>query len=135
MPITYEVFPFDGVIRETWCGEITISVLRLHWETMLRDHECLRLRRTLADLRQASLEFSERELQDAVREVGFPLLEGRDWISAIVVRRSLQLRMASRYHAVASIFSQDAIFSMEEEAQRWLARQEKRSPDSGDGTL
>jgi len=130
MPITYEVFPFDGVIRETWHGEVTIAMLRRHWETMLSDPGCLRLRRTLADLRLASLRFSERELQDAVREVGFPLLAGRDWISAIVVRKSLQLRMASRYQAVASIFSQDAIFSMEEEAERWLTRQEKRSFES-----
>jgi len=123
MPITYEVFAADRVIRETWHGTITISMLRQHWDTMLRDHECQPIRRTLADLRQASLVFSERELQDAVREVGFRLLAGGDWTSAIVVGKSSQLRMASRYQAVASIFSTDAIFSTEEEAVRWLIRQ------------
>jgi hypothetical protein len=133
MSITYEVLQFEGVIRETWRGEISIAMLRMHWDKMLRDDECLRHTRTLADLRQATLTFNDQELQAAVLEVAVPLLQGRDWISAIVVRRSLQLRLASRYHGFAAMYSQDAIFSQVDEAERWLVKQERRSqePDGG----
>ena len=125
MPITYEVLPFERIIRETWRGEVTIAMLREHWASMLRDDDCVRLARTLADVRQATPLFSDQELRAAVLEVAIPLLQGRNWTSALVVSRSLQLHLASRYHGFASIFSEDAIFCQVEEAERWLLKHDQ----------
>lgn len=126
MSIRYEVLPFEGVIRETWQGDITVAMLRAHWDTMLRDPACLGVARSLADVREATVLFSDAELRAALREVALPLLQGRDWISAIVVHGALQLHMASRYHGLAAMFSQDAVFSQVDEAERWLLKQEQR---------
>ena len=128
MPITYEVLPYEGVIRESWHGDITMGVLRGHWNSLLRDEQCLRLGKSLADLRQATLLVSDQQLETAIREVAIPLLQGREWISAIVVQRSVQLRLASRYHSLAALFSRDTVFSQLDEAERWLLKQEHRSP-------
>jgi len=127
MPITYEILPNEGFIRETWSGDVEIRHLREHWESMLGDSCCLATAKTLVDLRHATLLFSEHELQAAIQEVGLPLLHNRAWISAIVVRRSSQLRMASKYQGFAVMFSRDTIFSQIDEAQRWLLKQEHRS--------
>ena len=126
MSISYEVLPLEGIILETWCGDITIATLRAHLDTMLRDAACLRLAKSLADVRQATVLFTDQDLRTALRDVALPLLQGRDWISAIVVQGPLQLHMASRYHALAAMFSQDAVFCQVDEAERWLLRQEQR---------
>jgi len=120
--------PIEGFIRETWRGDIEIRHLREHWERMLRDSSCVAIAKTLVDLRHATLLFSEQELHAAMQEVGLPLLQHRAWISAIVVRRSSQLRIASRYQGFAAMFSRDSIFSQVDEAERWLLNQDHRSP-------
>jgi len=127
MPITYEMLPIEGFIRDTWSGDVEIRQLREHWERMLGDSCCVATAKTLFDLRHATLLFSEHELQAAIQEVGLPLLKNRAWISAIVVRRSGQLRIASKYQGFAVMFSRDTIFSEIEEAERWLLKQEHRS--------
>jgi hypothetical protein len=120
--------PIEGFIRETWSGDVEIRHLREHWKSMLADSCCVDTAKTLVDLRHATLLFSEHELQAAIQEVGLPLLQNRAWISAIVVRRSSQLRIASKYQGFAAMFSRDTIFSQIDEAERWLLRQEHRSP-------
>jgi hypothetical protein len=127
MPITYEMRPVEGFIRETWSGDIEIRHLREHWDRMLRDTSCMGTAKTLVDLRHATPMFSDDELQAAIQDVGLPLLQNRAWISAIVVRRSKQLHVASRYQRFAAMFSRDTIFSQIEEAERWLMKQEHRS--------
>ena len=83
-------------------------------------------RKSLSDLRGATLLFSEQDLQLAVRKAVAPLLKGKDWISAIVVRTPTQFQMGSKYQGFALAYSRDAIFSNLDEAKRWLQKQQLR---------
>jgi len=96
----------------------------------LQDEQAMALRKSLSDLRGATLLFSEQELHLVVREVVVPLLKGRDWISAIVVRTPAQFQMGSRYQGFALAYSRDAIFSGLDEAKRWLLNQQLRDANA-----
>ncbi len=75
------------------------------------------------DLRSATLVFSDQDLLAAVHEVGLPLLQGRDWVTAIVVHRPAQLQLASRCQGIAASIGHDSIFSQVDEASRRLLKQ------------
>lgn len=120
MPISYAVLEPQGFIAETWTGEIEIDEVRRHWAVVLGDPACLALGRTLADLRDATLLFSEQELYEAVQEMVVPVLLTQPWTTAIVLSRSKPLRMASRYATQVAGVSHDAIFSDIEAARLWL---------------
>lgn len=124
MSIRYEVHLLDGIIRETWSGEITIEQVRSHWGKLLQDDACLVIAKTLADLRLATLLFSDQDLLQAIQDIGRPQVGGHAWATALVVRRSSQLRMASRYQGLAIMSRRSAIFSQMEEAERWLLKQD-----------
>ena len=130
MPITYQASNSDGVVTAVWTGDISSADLREHLDRLLRDENAMALRKSLSDLRGATLLFSEQELHSAVREVVAPLLKGRDWISAIVVRTPTQFQMGSRYQGFALAYSRDAIFSSLDEAKRWLLKQQLRDANA-----
>ena len=130
MPITYQASNSDGVVTAVWAGDISSADLREHLDRLLRDENAMALRKSLSDLRGATLLFSEQELHSAVREVVAPLLKGRDWISAIVVRTPTQFQMGSRYQGFALAYSRDAIFSSLDEAKRWLLKQQLRDANA-----
>ena len=126
MPITYQASPSDGFVTAVWIGDISSADLREHLGRLLQDETAMALRKSLSDLRAATLLFSEQDLQLAVREVVAPLLKGKDWISAIVVRTPTQFQMGSKYQGIALAYSNDAIFSNLDEAKRWLQKQQLR---------
>jgi hypothetical protein len=130
MTITYEIQHADNVIAETWQGDITIDQLRAYWREILSDPEVMKIRRTLVDVRFASIGFSDAEFDRAVSDVVFPALEGRDWITAIVVNTSRQLQLGSRYHSYAARYSSDVIFSSVDDAKRWLLKQHRASSET-----
>ena len=125
MTITFDIQPADKLIVETWQGEITIDQLRAYWSEILRDEAVMTIRRTLVDIRAATIAFSDEEFDRAVSEVVFPALAGRDWITAIVVNTSRQLQLGSRYHSYAARYSSDVIFSSLDDAKRWLMKQHR----------
>ena len=131
MPITYKASNSEGIVTAVWIGDVSIADLREHLGRLLQDENAMALRKSLSDLRGAKLLFSEQELHLAVREVVAPLLKGRDWISAIVVRTPAQFQMGSKYQGVALAYSNDAIFSHLDEAKRWLLKQQLREEESG----
>ena len=124
MTISYEIQWAEPLIVETWRGEVTIDELRAHWGDLFRDDDVMKIRRTLVDLRSAEIGFSDAELDRAVNEVVLPALQGRDWITAIVVDTSRQLHVSSRYHSYAARYSSDVVFSSVEDANRWLLKQD-----------
>ena len=126
MPVTYQVSNPDGFVKAVWIGDISSADLRDHLGRLLRDETAMALRKSLSDLRAATLLFSEQDLQLAVREVVAPLLKGKDWISAIVVRTPTQFQMGSKYQGFALAYSNDSIFSNLDEAKRWLQKQQLR---------
>jgi hypothetical protein len=122
--ITYELSELDCLIVETYSGEVSIEDLRRHWTEMLIDKGALAFRRSLADLRAATLLFSSQELALAIKEVVLPTLQGRSWLAAIVVRNSAQLQLVSRFQGYAARFIYDAVFSDYDEAKRWILAQQ-----------
>jgi hypothetical protein len=120
MPITYTIAPADGHLTETWTGRVTIDVLRDYWRVMLADPEAMRLRATLVDLRRAELALTGDELDDAIRDVALPMLQGRDWRTALVVADPIQFGVSRQYQVFASRYSNDAIFTDIDAARAWL---------------
>jgi hypothetical protein len=125
MTITFEIQHADKLIVEAWQGDITIDQLRAYWGEILRDEEVMKIRKTLVDLRSATIGFSDAEFDRAMTEVVFPALDGRDWITAIVVNTSRQLQLKSRYHSYAARYSSDVVFSSVDDAKRWLMKQHR----------
>ena len=130
MTIDYRLDPCNTYITETWRGSVSAADLREHWEHYLRDVRVLNLRRTLVDLRDASLSFTGEELAALVRSIVVPLLGGRDWITAIVVARPSQFGVSRQYHVFAELFSQDSIFYDIDTARSWLLAQQHKVPSA-----
>jgi hypothetical protein len=123
MPIFYDIDRKLGIIRERWTGSVTAEDVKLLWTRYLADPEILALRATLADLREATLEFGGAQLRRLVQTVVDPQVQGRDWISAIIVAGPVQLDISRQYQDLADHYSRDAIFFDEHDALEWLLRQ------------
>jgi hypothetical protein len=128
MPITYSISELESIIVEVWVGEITIVSLAEYWRDYLKAERVLATRRTLVDLTRARIAFSKDELQLTVEQVVAPVLAGRDWITAMVVKNVDQFRAGAQYQVIAQFYSYDSIFSDWEAAMTWLRKQELRVP-------
>jgi hypothetical protein len=120
MPISYTLDEETGFITEVWTGDIAASDLASHWRRYLADPAVLRIRRTLVDLRGCRILFKGVELSTLVKTMVIPILDGRDWKTAIVVDHPAQFGVSRQYQAFAESYSSDAIFSDPEDARRWL---------------
>jgi hypothetical protein len=139
MPITFSIDRNFGIIREMWVGRISSGEVSEHWTRLLTDPDALALRASLADLRAASLDFGGWQMRRLIDTVVNPLLQGRDWISAMIVAGPMQLGMTRQYQDLADHYSRDAIFFNDHDALEWLMRQRAgshapgRSAPWGDG--
>jgi hypothetical protein len=123
MPITFSVDNRLGIVRETWIGAVTAQDLRSLWTGYMADPEILALRVTYVDLRAASITFAGSQMRSLIKEVVDPVLQGREWLTAIVVSGPLQLGMSRQFQEFADHFSHDAIFFDDQDALEWLMRQ------------
>lgn len=131
MPIDCTPRPQDGFVEVTWSGTITAVDLSRCWSKILTDPEVLRIGRALTDLRDAELAFSGAELAEAVHTVAAPLLRGRNWRAAIVVRNPVQYGVSRQYEVFAQQLGEDGIFFDLDSARRWLL-QEVADPIRGE---
>ena len=122
MPITFSIDPKLGIIREKWSGVCTIEDLRGLWTIYMSDPEVLALRVSYADLREASITFAGWQMRSLIKAVVDPVLQGRDWLTAIVVSGPIQLGMSRQFQEFADHFSRDAIFFDPQDALEWLMR-------------
>ena len=120
MGITYSIDDNQGIIRETWTGDVSALDLATYWGHYLADPRVLSIRKTLVDLRDATPTFSGQQLSSLIREVVDPALKGRDWKTAIVVAQPVQFGVSRQYHAFAQHYSTDSIFSDPTAALAWL---------------
>jgi len=120
MPISYSIDAQLGVIVETWVGNVSAGDLAEYWKNYLANPKVLALRRTLVDLRQANPTFTGRELSDLISSIVDPILQGREWKTAILVDKPVQLGISHQYHVFAEHYSHDAIFSDPASALAWL---------------
>jgi hypothetical protein len=123
MPITYTIDQDRQLIRETWTGDVQAADLAAHWKIYLADPAVMAIRRTVVDLRAATIMFSGADLALLVRTVALPILEGRKWISALLVDSPVQHGVSRQYHVFAECYSQDAIFKTMADAEAWLLAQ------------
>jgi len=120
MPITYTIDPDQKLIIGVWTGEIRAADLAESWKRLLGDHEAMAIRRNIADVRQAEILFNGWEMNNIIRSIVRPMLAGRDWKTAIVAEKPLQIAMSRQYQVFADTYSEDAIFRSIEEARSWL---------------
>jgi hypothetical protein len=125
MPIHYTIDAGTGIIHETWTGEVDASDLGDYWRNYLTDSQVLELRTTLVDMRDAHLRFSGTELRHLITTVVDPVLQGRDWLTAIVVADPVQYGVSRQYHVFADHYSKDAIFSDRDAALGWLLQKKE----------
>ena len=123
MPISYSIDAQLGIIVETWVGEVSASDLAEYWRHYLADPKVLLLRRTLVDLRQSHPTFNGKELSHLIDSIVNPILQGRDWKTAIIVDKPVQFGISRQYQAFAAHYSRDAIFSDPAVALEWLTNQ------------
>jgi hypothetical protein len=123
MPISYSIDTRHNIILEVWRGDITASDLARYWRNYLADPTVLSIRRTLVDLRDTSFQFSGIEFKRLITEIVNPILQGQQWITAIVVDKVAQFGVARQYQVFAEHYSKDAIFYDYEKALQWLLEQ------------
>lgn len=120
MPITYRLDRELQVIFETWTGDISAQELESYWKAYTADPEVMDVRRTIVDMRNGRPTFNGDDLARLIRSVVTPVLNGRDWKTAIVVKQPLQFGVSRQYGALAAHYSTDAIFEDTDSALRWL---------------
>ncbi|HEY4258614.1 MAG TPA: hypothetical protein VGM98_00580 [Schlesneria sp.] len=119
-PITYSVDTTQGIIFETWHGDVTASDLSYYWRRYLADPQVLAIRRTVVDLRYGNLLFTGEEMESLIASIVIPTLNGLDWTTAIVVDRPDQFGVSRQYQVFAERYSKDCIFPDSESALNWL---------------
>jgi hypothetical protein len=90
MPITYTIDHDKQLIYETWTGEVSAADLAAYWENYLSNPAVMAIRRTVVDLRAATLAFSGLDFDSLIQQIVLPILGERKWISAIVVGNPVQ---------------------------------------------
>lgn len=126
MPITYSISADKAVIHEVWVGDISIKDLKEYWATYLQDPDVMTIRKTLVDLRQATILFTGQELSNLIRIV-VPVLQGKDWITALLVEEAVQFGVSRQYQVFAELYSNDSIFHDPKKAEQWLRQQSHKS--------
>ena len=123
MPITYVIDAQERLIFEDWTGEVSAADLAEYWRRYLADPEVLAIRRTIVDLRNSTPMFTGTELNALVKSIVQPVLGNRDWITALIVSRPLQMGVSRQYQVFAEQYSVDAIFHEPHEALEWIRGQ------------
>ena len=123
MPISYSIDREHRCIHETWTGMITAKDLGDYWRHILADPVVMVIRRTIVDLRQCRILFSGEQLAGLVEDIVLPLLNGKNWRTAIVLGDTNHFEMWRQYHVFAESYSNDSVFSTPEAALAWLRAQ------------
>lgn len=120
MTIEYTIDHERKVVFEMWQGVLTRSDVASYWRRLLADPEVLVIRRSLVDLRNATIEFTGAELASMVKAIVIPMLDGKTWKAAILIEKPVQFGVSRQYHVFAESYSEDAIFEDPEAAMSWL---------------
>ena len=85
MPIEYQIYEKLGIVYRKFSGSITLAELGRHWRKLLSDPRVPETLALAADLRGCEITITGEEVRGLVRAVIAPHMEGRRWVSAIVV--------------------------------------------------
>jgi hypothetical protein len=120
MTLTYRVDSALNVVFETWSGALTRADLRDGWERLMSDPAVQACRRSLADLTGAEFRLTGAELEDAVRGIILPRVQGGPWCSALVVSTPLSYGVSRQFQVFAEAGLHTAIFRDPDAAFTWL---------------
>jgi hypothetical protein len=123
MPISYSIDREHRCIHETWTGMITAKDLGDYWQRILTDPVVMVIRRTIVDLRESRILFNGEQLAELVERIVLPLLNGKNWRTAIVIGDPVQYEVSRQYHVLAESYSRDCVFSTPEAAMTWMQTQ------------
>ncbi len=125
MPIAYRIDREKNLIYETWTGDVRAADLAAFWKQSLADPDVMKIRRTVVDLRACVVDFRGPDLDNLIRTIVLPALEGRKWTTAVVVSQPAQFGVSRQYQVFAERYSRDSIFASVADAEKWID-----SPDS-----
>ena len=123
MPITYTVDRDRAIIFEHWSGSVSASDLGTYWKSILLDPEVMAVRRTVVDMREATIAFTGREMQQLVESVVVPVMNGRNWVTAIITGHPVQIGTSNQYSVFADSYSKEAFFEELDAAKAWVLAQ------------
>ena len=123
MPITYRIDPDSGTVFRRFAGETTAEDFERHWKEMMSDPELPAEGPLLlvADMCECEMRLYGEDVYQLVNCVIEPLLGGRHWISAVVVRTTTQCGVTNQFMVYSERCGITQMFRDMEEAMRWLA--------------
>lgn len=122
-PIRYAVDPVSNLIFVEWVGVVTTEDLFAHWSEYLTNEAVMNSRRNVVDLTGAIIRISGADLNYLIQRLVKPTLEGKGWITALIVSNDYQYGVSRQYGAYAEHYSTDQIFKSAPEAIAWIKEQ------------
>jgi hypothetical protein len=120
MPITYKIDQDSGIYHERWFGEILPLEMGQHWIALMNDPNYQDVYLCIADIREARLVFTGRELWNTVDDC-FRETHGSKVIKvAVLVTNAQQEQFARKWIYIVPQSVSASIFFNEEQAQEWL---------------
>jgi hypothetical protein len=124
MPISYTVDSDRRLIFETWQHTVNADDVREYWFRTLEDPRFLAIRRILADMRGANIEFVPDELGQLIGEVAAPYIASHRWAIACVVDSRAQYDLSLQYQIFIKTYGREGIFTERNVALAWLSKQD-----------
>ena len=120
MPITYQIDQDSGIYHERWVGEIQPLEMGQHWMALMNDPNYQDIELCIADIREASLVFTSRELWNTVDDF-FREIHGSKVIRvAVLVTNVLQEQAARKWISIVPLSVSAGIFYDGGQAEKWL---------------
>jgi hypothetical protein len=130
-PIRYSFDPERNLILEEWTGLVTTAELKTHWEKFLVDESVINCRRTVVDISASQITVSGEDFSYLINTLVKPALNGRKWITAIVIANDFQFGVSRQYGTYADFYSRDQIFRSLDDAFLWISTQHHSDKESG----
>ena len=129
MSIEYRIDSETGIVHHGFTGEIALADLERHWRRLLADPELPEPLFMFADMRDCHVLLDGNETHYLAHEVIEPLLNGRRWVSSVVVGSTCDYGVTKQFIAYSGQFGETEVFMELHEAVCWLAdRRELRRP-------
>ena len=120
MPIEYQIYSERGIVYRKFTGKITLADLGRHRRELLADPGIPETFALAADLRECEMAVSADELRGLVRTVIEPHMEGRRWVSALVVAEGAQRDLTDQFVEHSRECGVTEVFADPDAAVEWL---------------
>jgi hypothetical protein len=133
MPITSTYDSARHLLTSTWTGRVTSEEYREYIVGLMKRSEAVDCRRSLIDLRGATLTLTSRDFFWAINTVIRPALGTRTWRLAVVISATDQYGTARQFQILAESIGRESIFQHYDEAVAWALGEGDAGPDADMG--